>query len=124
MSLDFLEAIITAAECCRSPVIINLSQPLFGQHDFRLILPAVERAAQLAKVPVAIHFDHAKQHESIVQAINLGCNSVMLDVSSEAFTVNIAHTSRATEIAHASGAAIEGMLGLSAARKGKMLSIT
>ncbi|PXX17909.1 fructose-bisphosphate aldolase class II [Nitrosomonas ureae] len=119
VSLDFLEAIIMAAECCRSPVIINLSQPLFGEHDFRLILPAVERAAQLAKVPVAIHFDHAKQHESIVQAINLGCNSVMLDVSSEAFTVNIAQTSRATKIAHASGAAIEGMLGFVGGTEGE-----
>ena len=89
VSLDLLEAIITTAEFCRSPVILNLSEPLFHQHDFSLIMPAVERAAHHAKVPVAIHFDHAKKHESIVQAINLGCNSVMLDVSSETFPVNI-----------------------------------
>lgn len=119
VSLDFLDAIIAAAEFCRSPVILNLSEPLFGQHDFRLILPAVERAAQLAKVPVAIHFDHAKQHESIVQAINSGCNSVMLDVSSEAFTVNTAQTGRAAQTAHACGAAIEGMLGFVGGTEGE-----
>ncbi len=119
VSLDFLEAIITAAEFCRSPVILNLSEPLFGQHDFRLILPAIERAAHQAKVPVAIHFDHAKQHESIVEAIKLGCNSVMLDVSSQAFTVNIAQTSHAAETAHACGAAIEGMLGFVGGTEGE-----
>ncbi|MBK7492197.1 MAG: class II fructose-bisphosphate aldolase [Nitrosomonas sp.] len=111
VSLDFLEAIIKAAESCRSPVILNLSEPLFNQHDFRLIIPALERAAHQAKIPVAIHFDHAKKHESIAEAINLGCNSVMLDVSSESFTDNITQTSRAAALAHACGAAIEGMLG-------------
>lgn len=29
VSLDFLEAIIMTAEFCRSPVILNLSEPLF-----------------------------------------------------------------------------------------------
>lgn len=111
VSLDFLEVIVMTAEFCRSPVILNLSEPLFHQHDFSLIMPAVERAAHHAKVPVAIHFDHAKKHESIVQAINLGCNSVMLDVSSEVFPINITQTSRVTEIAHACGTAVEGILG-------------
>lgn len=119
VSLDFLEAIIMTAEFCRSPVILNLSEPLFHQHDFSLIMPAVERAAHHAKVPVAIHFDHAKKHESIVQAINLGCNSVMLDVSSETFPVNIIQTSRVTEIAHACGTAVEGILGFVGGSEGE-----
>lgn len=111
VSLDFLEAIIMAAEYCRSPVILNLSEPLLVQHDFRLIMAAVEQAAHHAKVPVSIHFDHASKQESITQAINFGCNSVMMDTSSEAFPDNIAQTSRATAVAHACGAAIEGVLG-------------
>ncbi|MBX9917579.1 MAG: class II fructose-bisphosphate aldolase [Nitrosomonas sp.] len=119
VSLDFLEAIIKAAESCRSPVILNISEPLFKTNDFRLIIPAVERAAHQAKVPVAIHFDYAKKHESIAEAINLGCNSVMLDVSSESFTGNIAQTSRAAELAHACGAAIEGMLGFAGGLEGE-----
>lgn len=119
VSLDFLEAIVMTAEFCRSPVILNLSEPLFHQHDFSLIMPAVERAAHHAKVPVAIHFDHAKKHESIVQAINLGCNSVMLDVSSETFPVNITQTSRITEIAHACGTAVEGILGFVGGSEGE-----
>ncbi|MDV6342662.1 class II fructose-bisphosphate aldolase [Nitrosomonas sp. Is24] len=117
--MDFLEAIIKAAESCRSPAILNISEPLFTTNDFRLIIPAVERAAHQAKVPVAIHFDYAKKRESIAEAINLGCNSVMLDVSSESFTGNIAQTSRAAELAHACGAAIEGMLGFAGGTEGE-----
>ncbi|SFI46315.1 class II fructose-bisphosphate aldolase [Nitrosomonas sp. Nm34] len=119
VSLDFLEAIIIAAESCRSPAILNLSEPLFDRHDFKLIMPAVERAAQQAKVPVAIHFDHAQTPESISQAISLGCNSVMLDVSAETFTVNIAQTSRVAETVHACGAAIEGALGFVGGAEGE-----
>ena len=119
VSLDFLEAIINAAESCRSPAILNISELLFKTNDFRLIIPAVERAAHQAKVPVAIHFDYAKKHESIAEAINLGCNSVMLDVSSESFTGNIAQTSRAAELAHGCGAAIEGMLGFAGGTEGE-----
>lgn len=119
VSLDFLEAIIKAAESCRSPAILNISEPIFKTNDFRLIIPAVERAAHQAKVPVAIHFDYAKKHESIAEAINLGCNSVMLDVSSKSFTDNITQTSRAAELAHACGAAIEGMLGFVGGTEGE-----
>lgn len=119
VSLDFLEAIIMTAEFCRSPVILNLSEPLFHQHDFSLIMPAVERAAHNAKVPIAIHFDHAIKHESIVQAINLGCNSVMLDASSETFPVNITQTSQVTKIAHACGTAVEGILGFVGGSEGE-----
>lgn len=49
VSLDFLEAIIKAAESCRSPAILNISEPLFKTNDFRLIIPAIERAAHQAK---------------------------------------------------------------------------
>jgi fructose-bisphosphate aldolase, class II len=111
VSLDFLKAIITAAECCRSPVILNIPESLLGAHDFELIMPAVEHAARHAKVPIAIHFDHGKKYESIVRAINLGCNSVMIDASLEAFPINIAQTSRIAIMAHACGVVVEGALG-------------
>jgi fructose-bisphosphate aldolase class II len=110
-SLDFLEAIITAAESCRSPVILNVSESLSEHYDFEFIMPAVEHAAQIAKVPIAIHFDHGKKYESIVRAINLGCNSVMIDASSEAFPNNIAQTSLVANMAHACGLTVEGALG-------------
>lgn len=119
VSLDFLKAIITAAECCRSPVILNIPKSFYGDYDFELIMPAVEHAARHAKVPIAIHFDHGKNYESIVRAINLGCNSVMVDASTEAFPINITQTSRVTTMAHTCGVAVEGALGYVGGKEGE-----
>ena len=92
VSLDFLEAILRAAENCRSPVILSLAESHFEYYDFELAMAATEKAARRASVPVAIHFDHGASHESAVRAINLGCNGVMVDTSHESFPVNVSQT--------------------------------
>ena len=53
VSLDFLEAILDAAERCRAPVVLSLAESHFEYFDFDLLMPAVETAARRATVPVA-----------------------------------------------------------------------
>jgi len=86
VSLEFLEAILAAAERARAPVILSLAEPHFKFYDFELIMPAVEAAAKRAAVPVAIHLDHGASLESAVHAIKLGCNGVMVK-SGDALTL-------------------------------------
>ena len=119
VSLDFLQAIMSAAEYCRSPAILNLSEPLFKHYDTGLILASVEHAAHHAKVPIAIHFDHGKSYESLVQAIKLGCNSIMLDASKDTFSTNVTQTCRVTDMAHNCGIAVEGALGFVGGSEGE-----
>jgi fructose-bisphosphate aldolase class II len=119
VSLDFLEAIIAAAERCRSPVILGLAEPHFESYDFPLMMAAVERAARDCKVPVAIHLEHGASYVSAVRAINLGCNSVMVDASHEPFPVNVSETRRVVEMAHACGVTVEGELGYVAGGAGE-----
>ena len=119
VSLDFIEAIIQAAENCRSPVILSLAESHFEHYDFELAMAAAEKAAQRASVPVAIHLDHGAHHESAIRAINLGCNGVMVDASHESFPVNVAHTRRVAEMAHGCGALAEGELGYVAGADGE-----
>jgi fructose-bisphosphate aldolase class II len=54
VSLDFLEAVIAAAERSRAPVILSIAEPHFAHYDFELMMPAVEAAAKRASIPVAI----------------------------------------------------------------------
>ncbi len=119
VSLDFLEAILQAAETCRSPVIVSLAESHFEYYDFDLAMAAVERAACRSGVPVAIHLDHGASFESAVRAINLGCNGVMVDASQDTFPVNVAHTKRVADMAHACGIAVEGELGYVAGVEGE-----
>jgi len=119
VSLDFLEAILEAAEQCRSPVILSLAESHFEHYDFELALAATEQAARRARVPVAIHLDHGATLESAVRAINLGCNGVMVDTSNEAFSVNVARTRQVVETAHRCGITVEGELGYVAGLEGE-----
>lgn len=119
VSLDFLEAVIDAAEDCRSAVILSIAEPHFAHYDFELFLPAVEAAAKRASVPVAIQLDHGSTLESAVKAINLGCNGVMLDVSNQDFFDNISKTRAIAEMAHGCGVSVVGELGYVAGKEGE-----
>ena len=109
--LDFLEAIVAAAESARAPVILSLAESHLGYFDFELVMSAVEVAAQRAVVPVAIHLDHGANPDSAVKAIRLGCNGVMVDASHLSLGENLEITRAVVKIAHACGVAAEGDLG-------------
>ena len=119
VSLDFLEAVIGAAESCRSAVILSIAEPHFAHYDFELFLPAIEAAAKRASVPVAIQLDHGGCLETVIKAINLGCNGVMLDASNQEFTDNIDHTRTVAEMAHRCGVSVVGELGYIAGKEGE-----
>jgi len=111
VSLDFITGIIAAAEEKQAPIIISLAESHFSYFDFELLMTAVEKAAQRASVPVAIHLDHGESLESAISAINLGCTGVMVDASSLPLADNIRHTKAVVEMAHACGIPVEGELG-------------
>jgi fructose-bisphosphate aldolase class II len=119
VSLDFLQAIVGAAERSRAPVILSLAESHFDYFDPELLLPAVEAAARRAAVPMAIHLDHGAHLDSAVQAIRLGCNGVMVDASQEPLEDNIAHTRAVVEMAHGCGVPVEGELGYVAGVEGE-----
>ncbi len=111
VSLDFLDAIVQAAEQSRAPVILSLAESHFDYFDFELAMPAVEAAARRASVPVAIHLDHGHSLESAVRGINLGCNGVMVDASHYPLDENIARSRKVVDMAHGCGVPVEGELG-------------
>jgi len=119
VSLDFLEAIIKAAEACGAPVILSLAESHFEYFDFELAMAATEAAAQRTAVPVAIHLDHGVSLETAVKAIRLGCNGVMVDASTLAFDDNVARTRAVVDMAHACGVPVEGELGYVAGVEGE-----
>ena len=119
VSLDFLQAIISAAERCQAPVILSLAESHFEYFDFELVMPAVEAAARRTPVPVAIHLDHGASLQSAADGIRLGCNGVMVDNSSAPFADNVAKTRAIVDMAHACDVPVEGELGYVAGVEGE-----
>lgn len=119
VSLDFLEAVIGAAESCRASIILSIAEPHFEHYDYELLLPAVEAAAQRASVPVAIQLDHGSSMASAINAINRGCNGVMLDASRQELPDNINTTRIVVEMAHQCGVPVTGEVGYVAGDEGE-----
>ena len=108
---DMLEAVISAAEECRSPVIIGTAEVLLPNGELRLIAPSIIAAAKRASVPVVVHYDHGLTFDRCMEALGLGFSSVMFDGSAGAYEQNIADTREIVKIAHAFGATVEGEIG-------------
>lgn len=111
VSLEFLEAIVTACERDNAPAILSLAESHFPHYDFELLMHAVVAAARRARVPLAIHLDHGTTLESVRRAIALGCNAVMLDGSHLPFDENVRLTAEAAAMARACGIPLEAELG-------------
>ena len=119
VSLDFLEAVIGAAESCRASIVLSIAEPHFEHYDYELLLPAVEAAAQRASVPVAIQLDHGSSLASAISAINRGCNGVMLDASRQELPDNITTTRAVVDMAHRCGVPVTGEVGYVAGYEGE-----
>lgn len=108
---DMLEAVISAAEETRSPVIIGTAEVLLPHGELKLIAPSVIAAAKRATVPVVVHYDHGLTFDRCMEALKLGFSSVMFDGSAGDYAKNIADTREIVRIAHAFGATVEGEIG-------------
>lgn len=108
---DMLEAVISAAEELRSPVIIGTAEILLPYGELSLIAPSMLAAARRASVPVVLHYDHGLTFERCMEALKLGFSSVMFDGSAGDPAQNVAETREVVRIAHSFGASVEGEIG-------------
>ena len=93
-----------------APVIIAI-HPDEVSHITTDLIQAMHARAHRSSVPVAIHWDHGGSFEQMIQAIEAGFTSVMIDASLQPFDENVALTRKVVEAAHAVGVPVEGELG-------------
>lgn len=110
-NLEFLQAIVEAAEEENSPVIIQASEGAINYMNMHYALPMAISAAENASVPLAIHLDHGSGFDAIMNCIRNGFTSVMIDASKEPFEENVAQTQKVVEAAHAVDVSVEAELG-------------
>ncbi len=111
LNIESLQGILEAAVELKSPVIINIAEVHFDYVDMEAMAPVVQRAAQLAPIPVALHLDHGLSLQTIVRAIRCGFTSVMYDGSEYPLEENIRRTKQIVDICHSVGVTVEAELG-------------
>ena len=115
------EAILTAAEETRTPVIVGILDfvdkgsafNMFGMSDKRCadFMRFLRNRAETATVPVCVHLDHCNTYDGCIRAIQWGATSVMLDASLKSFEENVALTREVARAAQACNVAVEGEIG-------------
>jgi len=102
--------VMEISEKLQAPVIIAI-HPDEVSHITIDLIQAMRSRAHHSSVPVAIHWDHGGTFAQMIQAIQAGFTSVMIDASLKPFAENVALTSQVVEAAHAVGVQVEGELG-------------
>jgi fructose-bisphosphate aldolase class II len=110
-NMESVRAYIRAAEDTCSPIIIGSAEDLLRYSDLNWITPCLLNAARIARVPVAIHFDHAFSFGVIMRALHAGFGSVMYGGSLLGYEENIKNCAEIARIAHAMGVGLECELG-------------
>ena len=102
--------IVEISEETNAPLIVAIHPDEVRHIGPEMVRGIVERAHS-ASVPIAIHWDHGAAYEEILQAIQYGFTSVMIDGSLKPFEENLALTKKVTDSAHVVGVSVEGELG-------------
>ena len=110
-SLEFVMAVLAAAEETKSPVIMQTTPGTVKFAGLDYFYGMVKAAAERASVPVALHLDHGDGYDRCMQALRTGYTSVMIDGSHETFEDNIALTKSVAEVGAAMGVPVEAELG-------------
>ena len=110
-NLEFVMAVIKAAEERRSPVILQTTPGTVKYANLGLCTAMVREAANEASVPVALHLDHGDGFDRCIQAARAGYTSVMIDGSHVPFEDNIALTASVTQFAGPIDLPVEAELG-------------
>lgn len=113
---DYIMArtVVYAAEACNTPAIVMLYPEhvtIQGTTGFAGYAAMVKELADKVKVPIGLHCDHDYTYDSIMNTINSGFESVMIDGSMHDLDTNIALTKNVVDAAHAQGVFVEGEIG-------------
>jgi len=111
-NLEFLQAIVAAAETEKSPAILQTSEGAIKYAGIENLVAMARIAAKNAKVPLTLHLDHGKDLKVIKQCIDSGYTSVMIDGSHYDFDRNIEVTKKVVSMARRKGVSVEAELGV------------
>ncbi len=113
-NVEFIRAVIGAAEELNTPVIIDHAEVHDTLIPIERIGPEMVKYAKEAKVPVCVHLDHGTSYNFLMKAIRVGFSSIMYDCSALPLEENIKKVKAFTAIAHDLDITVEGELGVMA----------
>lgn len=112
MNLLMTEAILSAAEEERKPIILMQIDAMMGiREDQDSYFKCIHEMIRHTNVPVCLMLDHGGSYENCMKAIHYGFSGVMFDGSMLPMEENIRQTKEIVRAAHACGVSVEAEIG-------------
>jgi len=110
--LEIFEAVVKAANDEKSPVIVQIT-PLTLEYFSPAYFMALVKVAQdlYPNTTVAMHLDHGKNSKQILECLEAGFSSVMIDAADKSLSENIKLTRKVVKMARRFRAAVEAEVG-------------
>lgn len=111
-----LESVLGVAQAAvkkNSPAIIQVSESTIKYMGLKPVVHIVSTVAKniALNVPIALHLDHGKTFESVIECIDAGFSSVHIDASHLPLDENIKYTKQVVQFARAKGVWVQGEVG-------------
>ncbi|MFY4774788.1 class II fructose-bisphosphate aldolase [Metabacillus sp. RGM 3146] len=110
-NLEIMKAVISAAEQCESPVILQTTPGTIRYLGMNYIVQTVKTLADASEIPVALHLDHGDSFETVMACIRGGYTSIMIDGSHLDFEENILLVKKVVEACKPLDIPVEAELG-------------
>ncbi len=117
-NMEMILGAIRAAEELNTPIILQIAEVRLPTSPLKIIGPMMVAAAENSNIDICVHFDHGLTYKTVLQALDLGFSSVMLDGSLLSYEDNIELTKNVVEAAKEYGASVEAELGVVGGNEG------
>jgi len=107
----FMEAVVSSAEECNSPVILNIAEVHFPFFDLESTSAMVLKRIEKSEVPITLNLDHGLTLSNIHRALDYGFSSIMFDGSHLDLRENIKNTQAIVELCRSYDVSVEAELG-------------
>ena len=111
-NMETIQTVIEAAAELKSPIIVAATPGTMKYAGAEFFIKLVEICSEKYDIPIAMHLDHHESYDEIVNAIDIGTKSVMIDASHLSFEENIAKVKKVVDYAHKFDVTVEGELGI------------
>ena len=98
-NLEYIQAILEAADEMKSPVIIEAAQSEVDYMDGDVFVAIMRTLAGKMNIPIGVHLDHGPSYDEAIRCLNYGFTSVMYDGSALPLEDNISNTQKVVEAA-------------------------
>nr|XP_016494021.1 PREDICTED: uncharacterized protein LOC107813285 isoform X2 [Nicotiana tabacum] len=109
-NLEGVEAVVAAAEEENSPAILQIHPSALKEGGVPLVACCIS-AAEQASVAITVHFDHGNSKQELLEVLEMGFDSLMVDGSHLPCKDNISYTKYISSLAHSKKMLVEAELG-------------